>query len=73
MQPAGRLFQHFVADVLAQRIVDLLEAVQVEQADGQRIVFFARGILPARSGRSAQCGWAGRSARRGCSATKSAA
>jgi hypothetical protein len=59
VQAAGGLFEDLVADGLAQRLVHMLEVIEVEQADGQQVAMRARA-LPARSAVPARCGWAGR-------------
>ena len=55
--------QQRVADLVAERVVDDLEVVEVDEQHRQRPR--ARGgPARARGGRTAACGWAGRSARR---------
>ncbi len=49
-QAAGRLLQHPVADIVAEAVVDLLEAVEVEIKQGEGL---GRAVAPARRHRSA--------------------
>ena len=61
-QALGDLDQQLVTGVVPERVVDLLEPVQVEQQQGLAL----RGLAPAGSARRAAgpAGWAGRSGRR---------
>ena len=34
----GKLFQQFIPDIVAKRIVDVLEAIQIEEHQGQRFI-----------------------------------
>lgn len=43
-QAFGHVHQQFVAGLVAQRIVDVLETVQVQQQGGKSTFFFARNI-----------------------------
>ena len=63
-QPARHLHQQFVAGAVAQRVVDDLEAVQVDQQQRHLVAEAARVLERARCARSAGGGSAGRSARR---------
>ena len=61
-QPGGQLDEHDVAGVVAEAVVDRLEAVEVEQQQRRR---GPRAAPARRAARGTACGWAARSARRG--------
>ena len=69
LQPPRDGDQQRVADVVAERVVDELEAVEVQEEHGGERPVRARGAgragSPGRGGRGTARGWAARSARRG--------
>ena len=66
-QPPADRDQELIADLVAQAIVDELEAVEVEEEDGEPMssVPPSSAGWPGPAGRSARRGWAGRSRCRG--------
>ena len=71
VEPRGDRLQEFIADAVAERVVDVLEVVEVDEQRRHRRLAATRArehLLDAVRG--SRSGWAGRSARRGSPGTQ---